>query len=96
MSPIAQQTVKKGVTKDKQKNLHTVAFEDKVTSGSLKYIGVCAGNQLCHKIVYDSVTENIAPKLLRAHQEDVFSVSLQEHKIGIIVRNQEQQPMWLL
>lgn len=55
LNPLAQQTVKKGVNKDKQRNLHTIAFEDKVTTGSVKYIGVCSANQLCQKIVYDSV-----------------------------------------
>ena len=51
---------------------------------------------LCPSIVYDSIVELIAPNLLRAHQEDTLSVSLQEHKIGIIMKNQDQEPTILL
>ena len=51
---------------------------------------------LCEKPVFDSVQDGTAPGLLRAHQEDCLAVSLQEHKIGIVVKNNDQEPEILL
>ena len=51
---------------------------------------------LCQKIVFDSISEMQAPGLLRAHQEDIMSCSLQEHKIGILVKNIDGEPKILL
>ena len=51
---------------------------------------------LCEKIVFESVQETIAPNLLRAHQEDSLVVSLQEHKIGMVVKNSDGEPAVLL
>ena len=58
------------------KYLNTVNYTDRVTSQHEKFIGVASAGYLCSTIVYDSIEELVAPNLLRAHQEDAWSISL--------------------
>ena len=51
---------------------------------------------LCPKVVFESVVEPDAPRLLRSPLEDTMIVSLQDHKIGILIKNQEGEPKLVL
>ena len=90
------QTVRKGATKDKQKYLNTIDYADKASGVREKLVGIAGAGMLCEKIVFESVQESIAPNLLRAQIEDSLAVSLQEHKIGIVVKNSDGVPTVLL
>ena len=94
--PLVCQTVKKGATKDKLKYLNTIDFQDKATGNYEKIIGVASAGMLCQAPVFQSFFDLNAPGLLRAHQEDCLAVSLQEHKIGIIVKNGDLETSILL
>ena len=50
----------------------------------------------CQTISFDSIKELIAPGLLRSHPEDSMAVSLQEHKLSIVVKNMDAEPTILL
>lgn len=41
---------------------------------------------LCQSIVFESIEELQAPGLLRTDNEDLMAVSLQDHKIGVLVK----------
>ena len=85
--PMVCQTVRKGATKEKKKYLNAIDQQDKVTGNFVKIVGVASAGMLCQAPVFQSFVDINAPGLLRAHQEDCLAVSLQEHKIGIIVKN---------
>lgn len=51
---------------------------------------------LTGSIAFDSINELIAPGLIRSHPEDSMAVSLQEHKLAIIVKNSDAEPTILL
>ena len=96
LTPLMISTFKKGATKDKMKYCNTIPYKDNMTSHTENILGVASVGMLCQSIVFDSIAESQAPGLLRAQQEDIMCVSLQEHKIGVIVKNSEGEPKILL
>ena len=96
LTPLMINTFKKGSTKDKLKYCNTIAYKDNMTSHKENILGVASVGMLCQQIVFESIAEMQAPGLLRAQPEDMFNVSLQEHKIGIIVKNSEGEPKIML
>lgn len=89
-------TFKKGASKDKQKYLNNVEFLDSITSLTTPLIGVASVGMLCNKMVFESLAELSAPNMLRGYQEDPTVVSLQEHKIGVIMKSSEGELKLLL
>lgn len=73
-----------------------VTYDDQCSAAPEKLIAVAPNGQLCQSPVFKSIKESIVPGLLRSSPEDIFSISLQEHKIGIIVKDSEHVPSMLL
>ena len=96
LTPILKQTVRKGVTKDKLKYINMVNYDDSMSGSTEKLCAIASLGQICDEPVFKSVKEIIAPNLLRAHPEECFAVSLQEHKIGIIIKNFDHEATVLL
>ena len=96
LDSLMTQTLQKGASKEKLKYLNTVDFYDNLTSQSSTLVGVASVGMLCQKMVFESLDELTAPNLLRGYQEDALVVSLQEHKIGIVMKNPEGENKLLL
>lgn len=58
-----------------------------MTASSQQILGISSHGMLCQSIVFESIEELQAPGLLRTDNEDTMAVSLQDHKIGILVKS---------
>lgn len=73
-----------------------ISYDDQANAAPEKLTAIAPSGLLCQSPVFKSIKEPNAPGLLRSSPEDIFSISLQEHKIGIIVRDSENEPAMML
>ena len=85
-----------GVAKDQQSCVFKVPFRDEIAINYLPVYGVCKEKQRCGEMVFKDFDVPYAQGLIPRNQDEALIVSHQEHKIGILSMNREDEPVCLL